>query len=143
LLRKACEEIVPQVIEMFKEFIEKSDRKDRWCSYLNWEGASQEGADVWIDSNITVSNTTQGLEYIEDSLKSKLTNEEECEIIREATRWLEPLRSICSSSNERLAEAVLNNIITRQFFEKRELMEEFKRKIEDFERVVRGNSNGR
>lgn len=54
VLREACETILPEVVLLFKKFIDRDPRKRHWYAYLNWK------------------DEKKGLYYFKDSLNSRM-----------------------------------------------------------------------
>lgn len=141
LLKKAAEEILPEVIEFFKNFIDSShDRKDYWYAFLNYQEKSE------------------GLYYLKDTLKYKLlgktrifsSSQEYYEsstivfdkpkgkpIIEIIWGWLNSLR--INIDDNKSAEEVWKNIQSRIFSTKRSLMKSFGDKIENLRQIIEGN----
>jgi hypothetical protein len=129
-LRKTCEAILPEIVVVFKKFLEQSERKDHWYAYINWK---QQG---------------QGISYFEDSLNKRVQGKK---IVSQSLKWVKPIRRNNTESEkarevfeniklgtflakESLMEDFGHNIgELKEFFEKRLLMEKFERRIADLE----------
>ena len=138
LFRKICEEILPEVILLFRIFIDKNPRKDYWYSYLNWR------------------EKNEGLRYLEDSLKFRLLGQSNVwqinnsnqnsntffdtingeAIISKILEWLSPLRR--NNVNNTFAEEVLNHIKLEIFDGKQSLMSKFRNQINELQTIVCG-----
>lgn len=140
LLEDATDSVLPEVVSLFKLFMDKSTRKDYWYSYLNWK-CSNEGLDyfekylkfrilgkcneckVW-----TTNKATSDSGLIFDIPRGNL-------IINRIFEWLEILKS--NNAKNDLAANVLDNIKLERFSEKGKLMQDFSNQINSLETVIR------
>lgn len=128
-----CNIILPEIILIFKNFVDKHPRKDYWYSFLNWKN-KPEGLYYFKDFlsfkllGITDSQKTniddQNFNTIFDSKKNN-------SIISNIFNWLSPLEF--NEVNEKYAEEVLNNIQLGIFHGKKSLMQKFRNLIHDLE----------
>lgn len=138
---KTCEEILPEIILLFKKFIDKNPRKDYWYSYLNWE------------------NKIEGLSYFEDYLKFRLLGlsnvwvisessqdfrptfdtRNNSAIVTEILRWLDTIR--VNNIDNSFGEEVWNNIKLDIFNDKKSLMNSFRSQIDKLEGIVDGEAD--
>ena len=136
LFQKACEKILPEVISLFKVFLDKSSRKKYWYSYLNYK------------------EKIEGLYYLENSLKYRLLGEgavmntnshnrntnaifdtqKSNAIINDILEFLKPLRM--ESTDSTFAKEVMDNISSGIFSEKKSLMNEFTMQIDKLKKIV-------
>jgi len=114
LLNKASCHLLPMVVNMFKQYVESSSRKDLWYAFLNWMA------------------NREGLYYLEDSLQDKVRDKR---AIWQALRWLEPLRQRHDLQID-LARQVHENIVMSTFGAKSKLMNDFRDKIDDLDRQI-------
>jgi len=144
VLKKAAEEILPEVIIIFRNFIDQHGRRDYWYAFLNYQ------------------ERLEGVYYLKDVLKYKLLGRagiiwspQESEIqhstaifdisngeqiIRDISEWLQPLR--LNAIENVLAEEVRENIQFGIFNEKRSLMKSFREDIAELGRIIEGNIHG-
>ncbi|MDI6892284.1 MAG: hypothetical protein QMD08_04750 [Actinomycetota bacterium] len=142
VLKKAAEEILPEVIIIFRNFIDRHGRRDYWYAFLNYQERGE------------------GLYYLEDTLRYKLLGRanmhwspQEPEIghsivmfdrdsgdliIGHVRKWVQPLR--LSAINSAFAEEVLENIRLGIFNEKQSLMKSFREKIGSLRYIIGGNN---
>ncbi|HHT9133750.1 MAG TPA: hypothetical protein ACFYD2_02510 [Candidatus Avalokitesvara rifleensis] len=130
-LCKACEDILPEVVSLFKDFIDRNNpRSDYWYAYLNWKAERE------------------GLYYFEDSLKSRLLGRNHAEQLKDPNQdiidkilpWLDPLRKNNIENN--LAANVFGNISLGIFRGKESLMQNFHDKISELTRLVNNEQRG-
>lgn len=121
-LQKASEELLPEVVPVFKDFVDHSPRKDYWYAFLNWKSGH-------VQSGSVSQQLGEGLYYLKASLKYRHADRQS---ISNVFAWLERL---CRAPDfaAPCAEEVHNNIVMRSFGLKNMLMFQFKRKIEEFE----------
>ncbi|HXF05619.1 MAG TPA: hypothetical protein VNM72_09410 [Blastocatellia bacterium] len=151
VLGKAAEIVLPEAIALFKLFIDSHPRREHWYAFLNW--AAQR----------------EGIYYLEDSLRYKLTGDvyqmfefEEIRnlnggnwlrhrrnldvqsgrcIVDRVLQWLGELRRE-PNANSDLAQQVHHNIVMGVFGAKSQLMHQFGSKIDKLEREIRGLAPG-
>jgi len=124
--------LLPSVIQIFKGFVDSSERNCHWYALLNWK------------------SNTEGLYYIKESLDVRLN------VMRGTWReinWhtqvyyrshnihdlLNPLRCVPDLSVD-LAEAVHSNIIWSTFGTKSQVMDDFEVKIKELKDAIRRTS---
>lgn len=138
LFRKTCEDILPEVILLFKRFIDKNPRKDYWYSYLSWEDKI-EGLRYFDDylkfrllgrSNVWMSSeSSQNYHPVFDTRNNSA-------IIAKILQWLDAVR--IDSVNNDSATEVWNNIKLDIFGNKKSLMNSFRSQIDELEKIVDG-----
>lgn len=129
-LQLASRMFLPIMIRQFKDFLDRSPRKEYLYAFLNWQNTG-----VW-SSSADVAQVSEGLYYLIASLKQRKVCPES---ISELQDWLEILRRD-TNTNIRLARQVLDNIVMSAFGMKSKLMNEFESKINEFERNIRKDS---
>jgi len=125
-LQLASRMFLPIMIRQFKDYLNRSQRREYWYAFLNWENTG-----VW-SSTADVAQVSEGLHYLMASLKQRQVCPES---ISELQDWLGTLRRD-SNTNTELARQVLDNIVMSAFGMKNKLMNEFESKIDEFELQV-------
>ena len=123
-LHKACETLLPDMVYLFKGFVDQSPRKDYWYAFLNWQSGHSQG---WGRAPLG-----EGLYYLEASLGYRHADKK---TIARVLGWLEGLR--CKPDfHVQKSNEVHSNIETSAFAIKSTLMNDFRDKIVKFERAV-------
>jgi hypothetical protein len=97
-----------------KSFLNASQRQDYWYAFLNWK------------------EERQGLYYLEDSLLSRIGDRN---ALISVTNFLSPFRR-SSRQDLHLAREVGEDVGIGVFGGKRNLMNDFKRKIQEFDWIA-------
>lgn len=121
-LQNACESLLPDMIGVFKDFVDSSPRNNYWYAFLNWKTGHNS---VWSVSE----PTGEGLYYLEASLKYRGVGKR---AIVEVSTWLEDLKRE-SDLDVRRAREVHSHIVRSEFAIKDNLMRDFETKINEFE----------
>lgn len=111
-LKDASEEVLLQMIRVFKDFVIFSPRKAHWYAFLNWRSGGE------------------GFYYLETSLKHRAAT------VSKILDWLDEMYRQ-PDSDSALAEEVHKNIVMSVFAMKNSLMNDFKTNIDRFEDLLK------
>jgi hypothetical protein len=127
-LQKASERLLPNMVNVFKNFVDNSLRRDHWYAFLNWKSGH---GSAW-----SVSPTVgEGLYYLEASLEHRRVYRNSMLTV---LAWLNELRCDPDIDIDG-AEEVHSHILMSAFAMKGRLMNDFERDIESFRQLL-GNT---